>query len=57
MMVSSGSSNGDSSPIVSSTTAAGTISQIVRGRSSFVTKSAKEVAPTAFSYEVFDQIR
>src|SRR5262249_55680672 len=48
-MISPGSSSGDSSPIVSSTTAAGTISQIARGRSSLVTKSAREVAPLAFS--------
>src|SRR4029077_19447239 len=49
MMISPASSNGDSSPIVSSTTAAGTISQIARGRSSFLTKSAREVAPIALS--------
>src|SRR5262245_26309727 len=49
MMVSPGSSMGDSSPIIASTTAAGTISQIARGRSSLVTRSAREVAPIAFS--------
>ena len=35
--------------MVLSTTAAGTISQIARGLSSFFTKSASEAAPTAFS--------
>ena len=33
-----------------STTAAGTISQTARGFSSFFTKSASEVAPTALSF-------
>ena len=35
--------------MVSSTTAAGTISQIARGFSSFVTKSRSEELPVAFS--------
>ena len=35
--------------MVSSTTAAGTISQTARGLASFLTKSASEDAPTAFS--------
>ena len=35
--------------MVSSTTAAGTINQTTRGVSSFFTKSASDVAPTAFS--------
>ena len=40
--------------MVLSTTAAGTISQTARGLASFLTKSASEAAPTAFS---FDQLR
>ena len=35
--------------MVSSTTAAGTISQIARGLSSFFTKSCSDEEPTAFS--------
>ena len=36
--------------MVSSTTAAGTISHAARGFSSFFTKSSTEVAPVAFSF-------
>src|SRR4030095_5437628 len=46
-MISPCFSGGDTPPIFSSPPAAGTINQIARGRSSFVTRSASEVAPIA----------
>src|SRR5260221_536381 len=49
MRVSPASRWGSKSAMVLSTTAAGTISQIARGVSSFLTRSARDVAPTAFS--------
>ena len=49
MRMSPASRRGDKSAIALSTTAAGTISQTARGWLSFLTKSASEVPPTAFS--------
>ena len=41
--------SGSSSPMVASTTAAGTISQTARGVGSFFTSSAIDAAPTALA--------
>src|SRR5215469_14000897 len=49
MRMSPGSRWGSRSAMVSSTTAAGTMSQTARGLSSFLTRSTKELAPTARS--------